>query len=102
MKTKTGAARILTAKQAKKKCPKGSKKVTWSVKGTSGKNGTNGVDGTTTNGNNGANGSDGPGGTSGVLQVHDSAGNLLGAYAGSSAASLGPPRPRPRPRSRPA
>jgi hypothetical protein len=89
VKTKTGVARVLTVKQAKKKCPKGSKKVTWSVKGTSGANGKNGVDGTTTNGKNGANGSDGPAGTSGVLQVHDSAGNPLGAYAGAATAGAG-------------
>ncbi len=79
VKTKTGVARILTAKQAKKKCPKGSRKMTWSV-GKNGKNGTNGknaADGS--NGTNGANGKDGLPGAQ--LQVHDSAGNLVGLFA---------------------
>ncbi len=85
MKTKTGAVKILTAKQAKKKCPKVSKKVTWSVKG---KNGTNGKNGAGASGKNGTDGANGAAGASGVIPVHDSAGNLLGAYAGTVAPAL--------------
>jgi hypothetical protein len=82
VKTKTGAFKILTAKQAKKKCPKGSKKITWSVKGKNGENGTNGAN---ANGKNGTDGASGTAGASGVIPVHDSAGNLLGEYAGTVA-----------------
>jgi hypothetical protein len=83
VKTRTGVFKILTAKQAKKKCPKGSKKVTWSVKGKNGKNGTNGKNGAS--GKNGTDGASGAAGASSVVPVHDSAGNLLGQYAGTVA-----------------
>ena len=72
VKTKTGTVKVLSAKQAKKKCAKGYKKLTWNAQGPAGKNGTNGTGGT--NGTNGLNG--------GSLKVHDSAGNLIGAFAG--------------------
>ena len=79
VKTKTGTIKVLSAKQAKKKkpCAKGSKKLTWNARGPAGKNGTNGT---------GANGANGTNGTSGLnggsLKVHDSAGNLIGSFAG--------------------
>ena len=79
VKTKTGAIKVLSAKQAKKKCAKGYKKLTWNAQGPAGKNGTNG-----TNGTNGANGLNG-----GSLKVHDSAGNFIGAFAGLGEAPNG-------------
>lgn len=78
VKTKTGTVKVLSAKQAKKKCAKGYKKLTWNAQGPAGKNGTNG---TGTNGTNGTNGLNG-----GSLKVHDSAGNLIGAFAGQGQA----------------
>lgn len=78
VKTKTGAVKILSAAQAKKKCAKGSKKVTWNMTGPAGANGKNGTAGVTgpagANGTNGANG--------GALQVSDANGRL-GALAGT-------------------
>ena len=74
VKTKTGTVKVLSAKQAKKKCAKGYKKLTWNAQGPAGKNGTNG---TGTNGTNGTNGLNG-----GSLKVRDSAGTLIGAFAG--------------------
>ena len=84
VKTKTGAVKILSAAQAKKKCAKGSKKVTWNVTGPAGANGKNGTNGTTgptgPAGANGANGTNGANG--GALQVFDANGRL-GAFAGT-------------------
>jgi uncharacterized low-complexity protein len=74
---KSGATKVLLGSKAKKKCPKGSTKVRWSV---SGKNGANGVSGT-----NGTNGKD-----TSALQVRDSAGNVLGRFAGTTLFSAVP------------
>jgi hypothetical protein len=78
VKTKTGAIRILSAAQAKRRCAKGYTKLSWNVTGpagAAGKSGTNGTNGT--NGANGANGAAGP-----MLQVRDSVGSL-GVFAGA-------------------
>jgi len=85
VKTKTGTIKVLSAKQVKqkKKCGKGYKKLTWNVKGASGKNGTNG---TGTNGTSGTNGTNGLNG--GSLKVRDSAGNLIGSFAGVTSSGL--------------
>ena len=73
--TKSGATKVLLGAKAKKKCAKGWSKVRWSV---AGKNGANG-----SNGSNGANGANGAAGKNAVgLQVRDSAGTVLGTYAG--------------------
>jgi len=81
VKTKTGAVKILSAVQAKKKCAKGSKKVTWNLAGPAGANGKNGANGATgPAGATGANGTNGANG--GALQVSDASGRL-GALAGT-------------------
>src|SRR3954447_1088407 len=69
---KSGATKVLLGSKAKKKCAKGWSKVTWSVAGKNGANGSNG-----SNGTNGAAGKNAVG-----LQVRDSAGTVLGTYAG--------------------
>jgi hypothetical protein len=89
--TKTGAVKVLTAKQAKKKCAKGSTKATWGTAGPAGAGGKNGTNGT--NGTNGANGKNGVNGTNGVngvdgtngLHVYDATGRDLGALVGTVA-----------------
>src|SRR5262245_28710432 len=77
VKKKTGAVTILSKKKAKKKCPKGSTKMTWSIAGKPGKNGKNGTNGA--NGSAGAPGSNGTNGTNGTnsppFTVRDGAGN---------------------------
>jgi hypothetical protein len=65
---KTGEMRLRQGKAAKKKCPKGWKKVRWSVQGPAGKQGTPGVNGT-----NGANGQPGP-----IINVKDATGAVVG------------------------
>jgi len=85
VKNKTGATTVLLGSKAKKKCPKGSTKVTWNI---AGKNGANGVNGK--NGVNGINGTNGASGSNGQpLGVRDATGKSLGLFAGF--ASLGLP-----------
>ena len=71
---RTGEMRLRQGKAAKKKCPKGWKKVRWSVQGPAGKQGQPGVNGT-----NGVNGSPGPN-----LVLKDASGNVVGQYLGMS------------------
>jgi hypothetical protein len=83
VKTKTGAVKILSSAQAKKKCPKGSEKLSWNVTGPAGKNGTNGTGTAGATGSAGANGANGTNGANGgALQVYDAKGRL-GAFAGT-------------------
>ncbi|MFA4927953.1 MAG: hypothetical protein WC558_05515 [Patulibacter sp.] len=81
---RTGTTKVLLGKKAKRKCPKGSTKMTWNVTGPKGADGKNGA-----NGANGANGL--PGANGGALAVRDAAGNRIGTFAG--ALSLGSPVP---------
>src|SRR5690349_18840933 len=68
VKKKTGEMRLRQGKAAKKKCPKGFKKVHWSVRGPAGKQGAPGANGT-----NGVNGQPGP-----VINVKDATGAVVG------------------------
>lgn len=78
--TKTGAVKILTTATArKKKCPKGTKKVTWNVPGRAGADGSSGANGSSKNGANGTNGTNG---TNAPLNVYGPAGRVLGQFAG--------------------
>jgi|GEM_PF-1800451 len=93
VKKKTGALTIVTGKKAKKKCPKGSTKLTWNVSGPAGKNGANGLPGASgTNGINGSVGAPGlpglPGADGGSLKLRDATGKVLGTNAG--VISIGP------------
>jgi hypothetical protein len=87
VKNKTGAVKILTAAQAKRRCAKGSTKLSWNVTGRPGAAGRNGANGTNgTNGTSGATGANGATGAPGpLLQVRDSVGSL-GAFAGAVSA----------------
>src|SRR6478735_3290281 len=69
---KTGEMRLRTGKAAKKKCPKGWRKVRWNTKGAAGKQGTPGVNGT-----NGTNGAPGPN-----ISVKDATGAVVGQLMG--------------------
>ncbi|MFA4927952.1 MAG: hypothetical protein WC558_05510 [Patulibacter sp.] len=86
---RTGATKVLLGKKAKRKCPKGSTRMTWNVAGRDGKNGTG------TNGANGANGLPGlpgaPGANGEGVLVRDAAGNRLGRYVGGIDLSIGSP-----------
>ena len=69
---KTGEMRLRQGKAAKKKCPKGWKKVRWNVQGPAGKQGNPG-----SNGTNGANGQPGP-----IINVKDATGAVVGQLVG--------------------
>jgi hypothetical protein len=65
---KTGEMRIRTGKAARKKCPKGTRKLRWNTRGPAGRPGASG-----TNGTNGTNGPPGP-----VINLHDASGAVVG------------------------
>src|SRR3954447_14571367 len=65
VKKKNGEMRLRQGKAAKKKCPRGWKKVRWNTVGPAGQNGTNGT--------NGTNGPPGP-----VINLHDATGAVVG------------------------
>lgn len=69
---RTGDARIVTGKKAKKKCPKGTTKVTWNASGRPGPTGAPGAGGA-----NGLPGAPGP-----VLMVKDKNGAVVGQFVG--------------------
>jgi hypothetical protein len=69
---KTGELRIRQGKAAKKKCPKGWKKLHWNTNGPAGKQGIPGVNGT-----NGTNGAPGP-----IINVKDATGAVVGQLLG--------------------
>ena len=67
VKKKNGEMRLRQGKAAKKKCPKGWKKVRWNTVGPAGQNGTNGTNGTA--------GPPGP-----VINLHDAGGAVVGQF----------------------
>ena len=67
VKKKTGEMRLRQGKAAKKKCPKGWRKVRWNTVGPAGRNGTNGTNGTA--------GPPGP-----VINLHDAGGAVVGQF----------------------
>lgn len=69
---KTGELRIRSGKAAKKKCPKGWKKIKWNTAGPAGRQGLPGANGT-----NGANGLPGPN-----ISVKDATGAVVGQFVG--------------------
>ena len=68
---KTGELRIRQGKAAKKKCPKGWKKLRWNTKGAAGKQGLPGVNGT-----------NGAAGQSGLVNLKDATGAVVGQLLG--------------------
>ncbi len=68
----SGAAKIMVGTKAKKKCPKGTTKVSWNTAGPKGATGAPGAGGAA-----GLPGAPGP-----VLNVKDAAGNVIGQYVG--------------------
>lgn len=74
VKKSTGEMRLRQGKAAKKKCPKGFKKVRWNVQGAAGKQGLPGASGLNgTNGTNGVNGAPGA-----LLNLKDATGAVVG------------------------
>jgi hypothetical protein len=71
VKKRTGEMRLRQGKAARKKCPKGWKKVRWNVQGAAGKQGLAGANGT--NGTNGTNGAPGP-----MINLKDATGAIVG------------------------
>jgi hypothetical protein len=75
VKKRTGEMRLRQGRAAKKKCPKGWKKVRWNVQGAAGRQGAAGANGT--NGTNGTNGAPGPN-----ITVKDATGAVVGQFLG--------------------